>query len=86
MATMANAGRCVVIADADQASRLRLGRHFSDAGFAVYVAEDMRQRTDHGCVGYPQRASAEKGRAFLNAAIERTAEVVQALLRRRLPE
>ena len=52
----------------------------------LYVSEDMWQRTDHGCVGYPQRASAEKGRAFLNAAIERTAEVVQALLRRRLPE
>ena len=52
----------------------------------LYVAEDMRQRTDHGCVGYPQRASAEKGRAFLNAAVERTAEVVQALLRRRTPK
>jgi creatinine amidohydrolase len=51
----------------------------------LYVAEDMRQRTDHGCVGYPQRASADKGRAFLNTAIERTAEVVQALLRRALP-
>ncbi len=51
----------------------------------LYVAEDMWQRTDHGCVGYPQRASAEKGREFLNAAIERTAEVVQALLRRQLP-
>src|SRR5437588_4454480 len=46
----------------------------------LYVAEDMKQRTDHGCVGYPQRASAEKGRTFLNAAVERTAEVVQALL------
>src|SRR5438270_5095781 len=51
----------------------------------LYVAEDMWQRTDHGCVGYPQRASAKKGRAFLNAAVERTAEVVQALLRRQLP-
>ena len=51
----------------------------------LYLAEDMYQRTDHGCVGYPERATAEKGRAFLGAAIARTAEVVQALLRRPLP-
>jgi creatinine amidohydrolase len=52
----------------------------------LYLAEDMRQRTDHGAVGYPERASPEKGRAFLNAAITRTSEVVTALLRRSLPK
>jgi creatinine amidohydrolase len=52
----------------------------------LYVAEDMWQRTDHGAVGYPERASAEKGAVFLNAAIERTVEVVNALLRRPLPK
>lgn len=51
----------------------------------LFVSEDMKQRTDHGCVGYPEQASAEKGRACLNAAIQRTAEVVQALLARPLP-
>src|SRR5262245_8946699 len=51
----------------------------------LYVPDDMKQRTDHGAVGYPELASAEKGRIFLNAAIERTAEVVAALLRRPLP-
>jgi creatinine amidohydrolase len=51
----------------------------------LYVAEDMKQRTDHGAVGYPERATAEKGRAFLQAAVERTVEVVEALLRRPLP-
>src|SRR5262245_9727722 len=51
----------------------------------LYVPDDMRQRTDHGAVGYPERASAEKGKAALNVAIERTAEVVAALLRRPLP-
>jgi creatinine amidohydrolase len=51
----------------------------------LYIAEDMKQRTDHGAVGYPELASAEQGRAFLTAAIDRTAEVVQALLRRPLP-
>jgi creatinine amidohydrolase len=52
----------------------------------LFVAEDMFQRTDHGCVGYPERASAEKGRAFLDAAVNRTAEVVRELLKRPLPE
>ncbi len=52
----------------------------------LYVAEDMFQRTDHGAVGYPELATAEKGQRFLNAAIERTAEVIQALLKRALPK
>jgi creatinine amidohydrolase len=52
----------------------------------LYIAEDMKQGTDHGAVGYPELASADKGRAFLAAAISRTAEVVEALLRRPLPQ
>ena len=51
----------------------------------LYLAEDMHQRTDHGAVGYPERASADKGRRCLDAAVGRTAEVVQALLKRPLP-
>jgi creatinine amidohydrolase len=52
----------------------------------LYLAEDMKQKTDHGAVGYPELASVEKGWAFLNAAINRTVEVVQALLQRPLPD
>jgi creatinine amidohydrolase len=52
----------------------------------LFLAEDMKQKTDHGAVGYPERASAAKGQAFLRAAADRTAEVVQALLKRRLPQ
>jgi creatinine amidohydrolase len=52
----------------------------------LYVAGDMKQRTDHGAVGYPELASAEKGRVFLQAAVNRAVEVVEALLRRALPE
>src|SRR5262249_37856590 len=48
----------------------------------LYLAEDMKQRTRQGAVGYPELASAEKGRAFLKAAIDRTTEVLQALLQR----
>jgi creatinine amidohydrolase len=52
----------------------------------LFIAEDMKQRTDHGAVGYPERASADKGKALLAAAIERTVEVVQALSRRPLSD
>ncbi len=52
----------------------------------LYIAEDMRQRTDHGAVGYCELASAEKGKKMIAAAAERVVEVVQALLRRRRPE
>jgi len=51
----------------------------------LFIAEDMKQRTDHGAVGFPERASAEKGKAVLAAAIERTAAVVQALSQRSVP-
>ena len=51
----------------------------------LFLADDMKQKTDHGCVGYPQLASPEKGRKFLDTAIARTCEVVTALLRRPLP-
>jgi creatinine amidohydrolase len=51
----------------------------------LFLAEDMWQRTDHGAVGYPEKASAERGRAILAAAVDRTAEVVRILLERPLP-
>jgi creatinine amidohydrolase len=52
----------------------------------LFTPEDMKQRTDHGAVGYPERATAEKGKAFLSAAIGRTVEVVEALLERKIPD
>lgn len=51
----------------------------------LYTAADMRQRTDHGAVGYCELATAEKGKRLLAAASTRVAEVVQALLRQKLP-
>lgn len=51
----------------------------------LYLAEDMRQRTDHGAVGYPTRASADKGRKLIDAAARRVAEVIRTLLARPLP-
>jgi creatinine amidohydrolase len=52
----------------------------------LYLAQDFKQKTNHGAVGYPERANAKKGQAFLKAAIDRTVDVVTALLQRPLPE
>lgn len=51
----------------------------------LYISEDMKQRTQRGAVGYPELASPEKGRRFLQAAIDRTVEVIETLLKRPLP-
>jgi creatinine amidohydrolase len=51
----------------------------------LYMAEDMKQRTDHGAAGYPESASAEKGKKLIAAAVGRVVEVVETLLRRPLP-
>ena len=52
----------------------------------LFLADDMMQKTHHGAVGFPSLATAEKGRRFLEAAIARTAETVQALLARPVPK
>jgi creatinine amidohydrolase len=52
----------------------------------LFLPEDMKQKTGHGAVGYPEKASPEKGRRFLAAAVERTIEVIEALLKRPLPD
>jgi creatinine amidohydrolase len=59
--------------------------HEDPALRGLFLSEDMFQRTDHGAAGYPQLATAEKGQRFLQAAVERTVEVVYRLLERPLP-
>lgn len=51
----------------------------------LYISEDMKQRTQRGAVGYPELATPEKGKKCLAAAVDRTVEVIQALLKRPLP-
>jgi creatinine amidohydrolase len=50
----------------------------------LYIAEDMKQRTDHGAVGYPESATTEKGKKMIAAAVGRVVEVVETLLKRPL--
>jgi creatinine amidohydrolase len=52
----------------------------------LFLADDMRQRTNHGAVGYSELASPEKGQRMIDAAAQRVTEVVRTLLRRPLPK
>lgn len=47
----------------------------------LYVAEDMGVRTDQGCVGYPEAATPESGKAFVSAIVDRVTEVCGELLK-----
>ena len=51
----------------------------------LYLADDLSQMSIRGCVGFPELASALKGEQLLQAAISRTKEVIEALLKRNLP-
>jgi creatinine amidohydrolase len=51
----------------------------------VFLPDDMFQKTDHGCVGYPERASPEKGKTIIEKAVECTVAAITALLQRPLP-
>jgi creatinine amidohydrolase len=41
---------------------------------------DFARRTDHGVVGYPELADAERGRLMLEAAVKKVAEVARRVL------
>ena len=43
-------------------------------------ARDFVRRTDHGVVGYPESADAERGRLMLEAAVAKVAEVARRVL------
>ena len=46
---------------------------------------DFARRTDHGVVGHPEAADAERGRLMLEAAVGKVAEVAQRVLELPLP-
>lgn len=46
----------------------------------LFWARDFGRRTDHGAVGHPEKATAERGKAMLEAAVKKVTEVVEAAL------
>jgi creatinine amidohydrolase len=46
----------------------------------AFWARDFARRTHHGAVGYPERASADKGRRMLDAAIAKITAVSRVIL------
>jgi creatinine amidohydrolase len=51
----------------------------------LFWARDFKRRTDHGAIGYPQFATAEKGRLMLDAIVDRVAGVVRELSKLPIP-
>jgi len=51
----------------------------------VTWARDFGRRTDHGVVGHPEAASAEKGRRMLGVAVEGVADAARCVLNLPLP-
>ena len=51
----------------------------------LYQAQDMAQCTRNGTVGYATQGTAEKGRKFVKAIVQRVAEVCQHLVEMPLP-
>jgi creatinine amidohydrolase len=51
----------------------------------LFWARDFARRTDHGAVGYPASADADRGRKMLDAAVAGVTEVVRAVLELPLP-
>ena len=47
----------------------------------LFWARDFARRTDHGAVGHPEFADAERGRRMLDAVVGRVSEVVEETLR-----
>lgn len=45
----------------------------------LFVAQDMSQRTEQGCVGYPENATADLGRRFLEVIVVRVTQVCRSL-------
>jgi creatinine amidohydrolase len=46
----------------------------------TFWARDFARRTDHGAVGFPEQADADRGRRMLEAATARVAEAAAAIL------
>ncbi len=46
----------------------------------LFWARDFGRRTDHGAVGYPEQATADKGEMMLGAVVQRLAAVARGVL------
>lgn len=51
-----------------------------DSVKSIFWARDFGRRTDHGAVGYPSHATAEKGRKMISAAVEAVTSVTRGIL------
>jgi creatinine amidohydrolase len=70
----------------DEPQRAHAGPWLPDVVEGLFVSRDMKQRTQAGCTGRPDLATAEKGAAMFAGIVERVAVAVRAMLAEPLPE
>jgi creatinine amidohydrolase len=56
------------------------GKLVTDNIDGVFLSRDMRHRTEHGCSGRPDLASAQKGKMLFDGIVDRLASTVEQLL------
>jgi creatinine amidohydrolase len=56
------------------------GKLVTDNIDGVFLSRDMRHRTEHGCTGRPDLASAEKGKILFDGIVDRLVATAEKLL------
>ncbi len=52
----------------------------------LFWARDFGRKTDHGAVGHPERADAQRGAKMLEAIVARVKAIAEVTLKLPLPE
>ena len=70
----------------DEPKRVHAGPWLPDVVEGLFVSRDMKQRTQAGCTGRPDLATAEKGAAMFQGIVDRVGVAVKAMLAEPLPQ
>ncbi len=70
----------------DEEKRAHAGPWMDDVVEGLFVSRDMKQRTQAGCTGRPDLATAEKGAAMFEGIVERVGVAVKAMLAEQILE
>jgi len=70
----------------DEGKRANAGPWLPDVEEGLFVSRDMKQRTQAGCTGRPDLATAEKGAALFEGIVDRVGVAVRAMLAEQILE
>jgi creatinine amidohydrolase len=70
----------------DDAKRAHAGPWLPDVTEGLYISRDMKQRTQAGCTGRPDLATAAKGAAMFEGIVDRVSGAVRQILDTPIPD